>query len=887
MRKPSLRLGRVAAHRVRSLLRSSRAETELHRELELHIEQLTREYIAAGMSEPDARHAARLEFGSLETIREQCRDMRRVTLVQDVFKDLAFACRLLTKSPGFTVTAVLSLALGIGANTAIFSLVDAVLLRMLPVQEPRQLVEVSRLGGGSLSYPMFEAIRDRNEVFSGMLLTSAGRFDASLFVGKTSAGDVHFSPVSGDYFAVLGVSPILGRALSEGDLPASDVAVISYQLWRRSFAGEPGVLGKTMRMGRRNYTVVGVAPAGFTGVLTGHPIDVWVPITWFEQSSLRNKVAMMFRVIGRRKPGLSSDQVRANVTLIVRQIGVDWGFEGPLPVEIADASSGLTLLRRQFSRPLWVLMTVVALLLLIATVNVANLLLARAGARRREMAVRLSLGASRWRLIRQLLTESAVLGGAGGALGFLLAPVAAASLVRFLSSAMGTVDLSSDLDWRMLAFTLAISLIVVGLFGLAPALAATRPDLTAMSTGSPAATGRGERRVRPGKLLVVAQVAISCVLLAGAILFARSLRTLTRVDAGFRPENVLLLGVGVDPGGSLSGVQRVRTYERVVERLATVTGVQSAAFSSERLFGGGTWTEPVSAPTFTPKPGQDREAVLLVISPRFFETMGTRILRGRAFEGRDDERSARVAIVNEATAHYYFGGTGAVGQVFQVGDRSAEPPMRVVGVVQDAKYRSLRDPAPRMIYLPALQEPGPIGGANLAIRTQSDPERMADLLWKEARNEVADLRWRGVTTQARLVDGTIAPDRMLAQLSGAIGLTATVLVCLGLYGLTTYEVSRRTAEIGVRLALGAQQTDVVRLIVGRSMILVTGGVLVGLCGATALARVVESLLFGVRSSDVVTLAASAAMLLTIGAAAAYWPARRAAQLNPIATLRAE
>jgi ABC-type antimicrobial peptide transport system permease subunit len=267
--------------------------------------------------------------------------------------------------------------------------------------------------------------------------------------------------------------------------------------------------------------------------------------------------------------------------------------------------------------------------------------------------------------------------------------------------------------------------------------------------------------------------------------------------------------------------------------------------------------------------------------------MGTRILRGRAFDARDDERAARVAIVNEATARYYFGGTDSLGQMFQLEDRSAAPQIRVVGVVQDAKYRSLKEPAPRMIYLPALQEPGPIGGANLAIRTPGDPDKMADLLWKTARNEVADLRWRGVTTQARLVDGSIAQDRMLAQLSGAIGLTAMVLVCVGLYGLTAYEVSRRTAEIGIRLALGAQRTDVVRLFVGRSMILVTCGVLVGLGGAAALARLVQSLLFGVGSSDAVTLVASAAMLLTIGAAAAYWPARRAAQLNPIATLRAE
>jgi predicted permease len=859
----------------------------MQRELALHLEQLTREYMSAGMSESDARHAARLEFGSVEAIKEQCRDMRRVTLVRDFFKDLAYARRLFTKSPGFTLTAVLSLALGIGANTGIFSLLDAVLLRTLPVGEPRQLVEVSRSGGRALSYPMYEAIRDGNEVFSGILLTSAGRFRASLSVGSVNAGDVQFSPVSGNYFDVLAVSPVIGRALTEEDLAASNAAVISYQLWQRTFAADPGVLGKTMRMGRRDYTVVGVAPAGFTGVLTGHSIDVWVPITWFEQQYLRNNVAMMFRTMARRQRGVSQEQVRANMALIASQLSAEWNFEQPLQVEIADASGGLTLVRRQFSGPLWILMAVVALLLLIATVNVANLLLARAGARHREMAIRLSLGASRWRLIRQLLTESVLLGGAGGALGLLLAPVTAASLVHFLSAAMGTMDLSLELNGRILIFTLATSLIVVGLFGLAPALAATRLDFTTMFKGGVSAAAHGERRARPGKLLVVAQVAISCVLLAVAILFARSLRTLTHVDAGFRPENVLLLSVGLDPGQSLSDVERVRTYERVLERLARVPGVEAAAFSSEQLFGGGTWTEPVSAPTFTPVHGQDREAVLLVTSPRFFETMRTRILHGRAFDARDDERAARVAVVNEATARYYFGRTDAIGEIFQVGDHSAAPQMRVVGVVQDAKYRSLKDQALRIIYLPALQEPGPIGGANLAIRTAGDPEKMADVLWKEARSEVADLRWRGVTTQARLVDSTIARDRMLAQLSGAFGVTAAVLVCLGLYGLTAYEVTRRTAEIGIRLALGAQRKDVVRLIVGRSMILVTCGVLAGLGGAAALARLVESLLFGVRGSDAVTFVASAATLLTVGAAAAYWPARRAARLNPIATLRAD
>jgi predicted permease len=385
---------------------------------------------------------------------------------------------------------------------------------------------------------------------------------------------------------------------------------------------------------------------------------------------------------------------------------------------------------------------------------------------------------------------------------------------------------------------------------------------------------------------MVAQVAISCILLAGAVLFARSLVTLTKMDAGFRPENVLLLHTSTADGGP-KGVQRVRLYERVLDRLARVPGVRSAAFSSESLFSGNTWTESVSAPAFAPKPGQDRESVLLVISPRFFATMGTPILRGRDFDARDDQHAPKVAIVNEAMARYYLGGTDVVGRTFQLEHRSFAQPLTIVGLVADAKYRSLREAAPRIIYLPCLQTPGPLGEANIAVHTAANPEKMADLLWNEARSESPYLRLGGTTTQSRLVDGTIAQDRMLAELSGFFGLTAAALVCLGLYGLTAYEVSRRTAEIGLRIALGAQRTAVVSLILRRSLILVGSGIALGLGAALGLARLVQSLLFGVRGADPVSLLLTAAMLLAVGAAAAYWPARRAARLDPIASLRHE
>jgi predicted permease len=877
---------RIAGRRFRSLFRAAREEAEIRSELELHCEQLTREYMSLGLAEAEARRRARLEFGPLEGLKEECRDMRRVSFARDVVRDVAYACRLFGKSPGFTIAAVLSLALGIGANTAIFSVVNAVLLRSLPVPQPGQLVEVSREGGLTLSYPVYEAIRDRNDVFAGVLLTSAGRFGASLRLGGTDAGDVHFSPVSGNYFSVLGLSPILGRALTEEDLPASNTAMISERLWERAFGRDPTVVGKTMRLGRSNYTVVGVAPPGFSGVITGHTIDVWVPITWFEQRYLQSRDALMFRLIARRKPEVTQDQVRANVDLVAHHLSTEWSMERPMHIEVADGSGGLTILRRQFSRPLWALMTVVALLLLLATVNVANLLLARAGARRREIAVRLSIGATRQRLVRQLLTESLMLGGVGGLLGLLLAPAAATALVRFLSSAVGPLDLQLNIDARVFGFTLVVSLIVAALFGLAPALAATRVDVSAMLKGVPARRAAGERGARPGRWLVVTQVAISCVLLATAILFARSLRALTQMDAGFRRENVLLLSVGLEPGKVLAAVERVRIYDRVVDRLTRIPGVHSAAYSSEQLFSGNSWTEPVNTPTFTPVPGQERQAVLLVISPQFFATMGSNVLRGRSFTFQDDERAPRVAIVNEAAARYYFGGTDPVGRSVQIGEHLSSDNIQIVGIVQDAKYRSLKAPAPRMIYLPALQVPDAVT-ANLAIRTSAAPETMADLLWNEARDEVRELRWRSATTQARLVDGTIAQDRMLAQLSAVFGFTAMALACLGLYGLTAYEVSRRTAEVGVRLALGASRADVVRLIAGRSMLLVAGGVAVGVGASAVLSRLIESLLFGVRGTDIVSLATAALLLLTTGLAGSLWPARRAARLNPTNLLRVQ
>ncbi len=866
---------------LRALFRKEQVSQELDEELNGFLEMAVEEKMKLGMGRKDALRAVRLEQGTLQVTKEVVRSSGWESFVETCWQDLRFAARTLRRSPGFTAVAVLTLALGIGANTAVFSLVDTILLRMLPVRDPEQLVELTRPGGETLSYPFFEAVRDRNGVFSGVLLLSAGRLAAGAHFDGADLGEVHVSQVSGNYFEVLGVSPVIGRVLTAEDRDASNVAVISYGFWQRALGADPSVLGRTLQLGPDHVcTIVGLAPANFTGVATGQPMDVWVPAT-----PSTNAVAFMFRLIARRKPGISQAQALANVQVLARQLSLEWKFEGPLGVELTAAGSGLTQLRRRFTRPLLVLMIISSLLFLMVALNIGNLLLARASARQQEVGVRLSLGASRSRLLRQLLTESFMLAGAGSALGLLLAPAASGFLVRFLSLSMGAYQLPFSLNGRMLSFTVFMSTAVVLLFGMAPALAITRADLTTMFAGS-YRSAHGPQSARRGRLIMTAQVGISCMLLAGAVLFARSLQALARVDTGFNPQNVLLVYLGVSPVAPKS-VDHVRLFGRVLQRFATTPGVGSVAMSSESLFSGNTWTESVNVPGIPVQRGTDRECVFLVVSRGFFRTLGIRIMHGRDFTAQDDEKAPKVAIVNEAMAHFYFPTTDPAGRTFQVENSDFPAPLTVVGLVQNSKYKSLKEASPRIIYLPALQTPGPFEGANFEIRTAGDPQRMADLLWGVARSESPYLRFGGFGTQEQLVDATIAQDRMLAELSGFIGLSAAILVCLGLYGLTAYQVSRRTAEIGVRMALGAQRRNVVSMLLKSSLVLVVAGSAGGIGAALLSVRLVASLLFGVPPLDAVTLLATPVILVAIGAAATYLPARRATKIDPMVALRYE
>jgi predicted permease len=679
-----MRIARIIKQRLTSLFRHRGIEAELDRELSLHVHLLTKENIARGMRETEARLAALREFGSVAVTQEACRDMRRVTWIEDLGRDLVYAFRQLCRSPGFALTVILSLSLGIGANTAIFSLADAVLLRMLPVREPQQLVEITGRGGVTISYLLYRYIREHNNVFSGVLTLSSGRNTAGVRAGARELGDLKFSPVSGDYFAVLGVTPIIGRGLTEDDMSAASTAVISYSAWKELFHGDPDIVGTAVAIGEKSYTVVGVAPPGFCGVVAGQPIDLWLPITWSGRRYFDRPDAFVFRVIARRRPGISVKAAEANVEVLARQWVRDVKFAEPVPLELTSASSGLNLLRRRFARPLWVLMGVVMLLLLCVAVNVANLLLVRASRRRREVLIRLAIGAGRNRLIRQLLTESFVLAGLGGGFGLLLAPALARWLVRFLSSAMGAMKWSFPVDPHMLAFTIGVSCAVALLFGLAPAFRATRLDGTLAFREGVSSRSGTPHATRSGAVLVVGQVAISCMLLSVAVLFARSLSNLAQTDAGFEKGHLLILSVGTAENGP-KGSEAARLYSRALDRLATIPGVRSAALSSETLFGGGRWTEGIEAPEFHPGLGQNRGAVMLVVSPNFFRTLGIRLLSGRDFDGRDNQDGQKTAIVNESMARYFLGRRDAVGQSFYVTGYDQE--LTVVGVVQDARYR--------------------------------------------------------------------------------------------------------------------------------------------------------------------------------------------------------
>jgi predicted permease len=874
-------------------------ERDLEEEMRFHVDMKAR--AAAGM------HAAHLQFGSATRWREISREAWGWSILEHLLQDLRYAARMLRHNPGFASVAILSLALGIGANTAIFSLIDTVLLRMLPVQNPEQLVFVdnvgARGGGGAPPYPCFEQFRDRDRYFSGLAAFSPYNMRVSID-GRPE--EVTAQQASGNYFAVLGLDAWAGRTFSPADDsivgkggPDGPVAVISYRYWKRRFAGSRDVLGKVVQVQDRAVTIVGVTPPEFFGLRPGMPIDLTVPMMLAPAEMLRDKGDWWLNVVGRLKPGVPAVQARAELDSIFQAFMDDRsGSPGKVSgtdefrhdyfnhVQLTPAAHGLENLRRQFSKPLLVLMALVGLVLLIACANVANLLLARTTARNREFAVRLALGAGRARLIRQVLTESLLLVGIGCLLGLLFASWACRLLVAFFAAGRHGITVDLHFDARVLVFTAGASLLTGLLFGLAPAFRVTKTTLAPALKEQ----GRGQVGLRSrlplAKLLVVAQVALSLVLLIGAGLFVHSLWNLRNLDAGFHPEGILTLKVKPDEK-VYSEERRMALWPEILDRANRIPGVRSASLSVLSPMSGMERGVLIEVPGFVSHGVRDQVISLNHITPGYFETMGIPVVLGRAFAAADGGTAPRVAVLNETAARFYFGARNPVGVSIRFPFGKEKPPYQIVGVVKDSRHNSLREEVPRLIYLPVFQAIDELRSLTLAVRTAGDPAALAPTLSQEARTGGPDILIADVATLTSQVDQSLLEERLVSTLASFFGMLALLLASIGLYGTMSYSVARRTNEIGIRMALGASGTGVVRLVVRDAVLMIAAGMAIGVPAAVAGGRYVRSQLFGLSPADPLTLALACLALAAVALLAGYLPARRASRVDPMTALRYE
>ncbi|HEV8042229.1 MAG TPA: ABC transporter permease [Bryobacteraceae bacterium] len=830
-------------------------------------------------------------------------------------QDLRYAFRTFRKAPFFVAVAVLSLALGIGANTAIFSLVDQLLLRLLPVKNPQQLVLLwgrgqhygSNTGSYKISYPMYEDFRDHAQVFSGIFC----RWETSLSVssgGKTERLDGEL--VSGTYFPVLGVGAALGRVFTPDDdkTPGGHpFAVISYRYWVSRFGAKPDVIGKKLLVDGYPFTIVGVSQAGFDGTDPGSSPQIRIPIMMEAQIdpqfaqyySFKNRRTRWVNAFGRLKSGVSMAQAKAGLQPLFHQILEMETREKDFAradqetkrrflamwMELRPASKGESNLRSQFQRPLLVLTAVVGLVLLIACANVANLLIARATARRREIAVRLALGASRSRIISQLLVESLTLSLAGGAAGLALAVWMDRALLNFLPTGSSPLVISTTPDWRILLFTLGVSVVTGIIFGLVPALQSTRPQL-AGTLKDQVGSIVGGTSVGLRKVLVSAQVTLSLLLLIGAGLFIRSLKNLKDLDPGFHTAN--LIGFQVDP--PMNGYKQERSldfYRQLRDNLNALPGVESSALAVMGILTGNEWDSSIGVEGFQNKPSEAPDPHMQFISPDYFKTMNVPILLGRDFRMTDGRGAPKVCIVNERFARQFFKDGLAVGRHIGLGgDPGTKLDIEIVGVVRDTKYESMRDEVPLEIYQPYHQMEFVIG-MFAYVRTARQPEQAFSSIRQVVNNLDPNLPVFQMKTIEAQMEESLITERLVATLSTGFGILATLLAAIGLYGVMAYMVAQRTREIGVRMALGASSGDVLWLVMKDVVVLAGIGIAVGLPAAWALTRLVKSQLYGIQPNDTFTIVAATLGIACVALLAGYVPARKATRVEPMLALRWE
>jgi len=811
-----------------------------------------------------------------------------------IFQDIRYGLRMIVKAPAFTALAMLALALGVCANTTIFSLVNGLLLRPLTgVKDPSSLVAIytsdysSGLFGGS-SYPDFIDFRTQADTLQSL---AAYQQTFLTVTGEAETERLRAVEATGNYFEVLGVNARLGRTLQPADeQPANaQVVVISDGLWQRRFNANPNVVGETLRLDNTPYTIIGVIDPSFRGLRLGSPPDVFVPMSSASGYVTNGRNSRGIAIVGRLKPGVSVQQAQSQVTAIAARLAQAYPETNLGTLARPNDPRPVTLVRESrvgpegdgVRRVSLLLFVVVGLVLLIACANVANLLLARASVRRKEIAVRLALGASRGRLVRQLLTESLLLALLGGAAGLLVTQWTSGLLPKFMPD-NEAVNLDLSLDWRVLVFTLGISVLTGMLFGLTPALQATRLNLlSSLKEGK--IYGQKRRRIGLRDVLVISQLAMSMVLLICAALFVRSLQQAVGFDPGFAAQNILVASMEMS-GANLDKERGSAFYDETLQRIGSLPGVQAVSLSVVVPISGGGQRRNITLEGYQPQPQEDTELNTNVIGPDFFKVMGIPFVAGRDFNPQDKEGSPRVVIVNEELARRYFAGH-AVGKRLQFGSGEEVPFREIVGVVRMAKYRNLREEPLPFIYIPMGQEYQP--GMALMLRTAGDPTSLAGAVRSEMQAINKDVAVFSVEAMSERLNSQIAADRMIAVLLSVFGGGALLLASIGIYGVVAYSVAQRTHEIGIRIALGAEQRDILRLIVGQGMFLVLIGAGIGLALALAVTRVLKSLLFGISATDPLTFTIVVLVLVGVSLLACYLPARRAMKVDPLVALRYE
>jgi predicted permease len=822
-----------------------------------------------------------------------------------LWQSLRYTLRVLAKSPVFTTVAILSLALGIGANTAIFTLINALLLRDLPVRQPERLVELTAVrteGKVPFSYPMFREVERNQRVFTGLIGWGSGGM-LNVEVNGVLAQN-HVMTVTGNCYSELGVAPLLGRLLIPEDsnpsgATTSQVAVIGYEFWRSRFGGASDVVGKQIRVEGHPFTIIGVTRKWFTGMTTGEPPDITIPITAYPQLTERNEFTLDSRsilwlsVTGLLKDGISIDQARAQLqsfwpdvllaTASTETPGTRRQRFLSMGLEVTSAAKGFTRgLRSDFARPLYVLAGIVGLILLVACVNLANLMLARAAARSHEMTVRVAIGASRWSLARQVLSESLVLSVSGALLGLAFAYWGSHLLVLLMTEGHlfpVTLDLSPDL--RVLSLTVSVALVTGILFGLAPAWRSSREDPATVLQQNARSLSGGASKL--SKALIITQVALSLVLLLGAGLLVRSFERLRSLDLGFEKESVLEINLYPKPSG-YQNLDMNSYHQQLIDRISSVPGVHSVSFSDAPIPSAEIWHDTISVMASDPISGPRLMANAAVISPGFFQTLGVPLLRGREFVQADDKHHPKLAIVNDSLADRLFPNGDAIGKTVRFSFMPDYQNIEIVGIARNAHVFNLRDATTPVIFFSYLQYPPQWG--NLIVRTNESPEALEKTIGHEIESLGHEYALR-TRTIAQTINAELVEERVIAMLSGFFAALALLLASIGLYGLMSYTVTRRTREIGVRVAVGAQRQSVLWLVLRETLALALFGIAIGIPSALAATRLIATMLFGLSPSDLPTMVAVSLLLLLVALFAGYLPARRASAIDPIVALRTE